>query len=286
MKIAVIGADGQLGTDLIKLDKTLIPLTISDLDITDLKMTQEVLEKYSPDAVINTAAYNRVDDAEDNPEVALRINTIGARNLAYCCLKANTSLVHISTDYVFSGEKNSPYFEEDDPNPKSVYGISKLAGEQMVEYLVPNHFTIRTAGLYGTAGCLGKGGSNFVENMIKFSKEKDQLNVVDDEIVSTTNSRDLSKKILELIPLKAYGLYHITNSGQCSWFEFANKIFEYLSINVNIKPIKTEELKSKAHRPKYSVLGHGHLKKLGIDDLQTWEKALKAYLIEKGHIKQ
>ena len=285
MKIVVIGADGQLGTDLRKNETTLIPLTISDIDITNYAQTLEVLSKIAPDTIINTAAYNKVDEAEDKPEDAIRVNTLGARNLAVSSAKLKAALVHISTDYVFSGTKTTPYVETDIPDPQTAYGISKLAGEQMVKYLNPKHFIIRTSGLYGTAGCMGKGGSNFVENIIKKAESGQQLNIVKDEIVSTTYTLDLARSILDILPFCSYGIYHITNDGQSSWYEFTAKIFEYLNMKANIKAISAKELTLKAKRPQFSVLRNAHLLTLGGKNIRNWQDALKAYLIEKGHIK-
>ena len=286
MKIAIIGANGQLGSDLCKLiDKSdLIPLTIKDIDITNEVPCKELLLKLRPDIVINTAGYSRVDACESNDSDAYKVNAHGAKNLAIICKEIDAKLVHISTDYVFDGDKGSPYTESDTPNPKTAYGISKLAGELFIRYLAPKYFIIRSSGLFGTAGCMDKGGGNFVDNMIKKAKAGDEIRVVSDEIISPTYTFDLAKAIINLIKTDNYGIYHITNHGQCSWWEYTSKIFELLGMDVKIGKILSAELRAKAHRPKYSVLDNNNLKAIGLDNMPSWKEALKAYLIEKGHI--
>jgi len=281
MKIAIIGADGQLGADLCRVipKEEQIPLTIKDIDITSKGQAQDVIKKYSPEVVINTAAYHHVDNCEDNEQPAFAVNAIGVKYLAQACKEIDAALVHISTDYVFDGEKNSPYLETDTPNPQSVYGISKLAGELCVKYILDKYFIIRSSGLYGAAGCMGKGGGNFVENMIKRAAAQSELKVVTDEVLAPTYTLDLANKINQLIRTKHYGLYHIVNHGECSWHEFTCKIFELLNQKVVIRKTTTAEFKSRAKRPKYSVLNNGNLQQLGMDDLRTWQEALKAYLI-------
>jgi len=274
-----------LGCDLLKLDPSLAPLTIKDLNVTREDEAEKVLKKLKPQVIINTSAFHRVDDCEDDPTPAFAVNTYGARNLALIAKKLGATLLHISTDYVFSGDKKLPYSETDPADPQSVYGISKLAGEKMIEYLLPEHFIVRSSGLYGTAGCLEKGKTNFVESMIGRADKGQPLKVVDDEVLSPTYTLDLAQKVLEIIPRKSYGLYHITNAGQCSWYQFTKKIFDLLKMKVDLSPTTGDQFKSKAKRPKYSVLKHDHLKRLGLDDLRPWEAALEAYLKEKGHLK-
>jgi len=191
-------------------------------------------------------------------------------------------LVHISTNYVFDGQKREPYTEDDPPNPLSVYGASKLTGEYFARNICPKHFVIRTSGLYGVAGSRAKGG-NFVETMIRLAKERKPIRVVTDQVLTPTYTRDLAEKIKELLQTEAYGLYHITNSGQCSWYEFAAKIFELLGGKPDFGPTTSAEFGAKAKRPAYSVLAHERLKQLGLDDLRLWPEALEAYLEEKGY---
>ena len=285
-KVLIIGADGQLGTDLKKIvdKKEAIPLTIKDIDIADKEQTRRIIFKYSPQFIINTAAYHNVDACEDNDEIALRVNAIGAKYLAVAARETGAILVHISTDYVFAGDKGTPYVEDDIPDPKSAYGISKLAGEYYVRYIHDKHFIIRTSGLYGVAGCLGKGGTNFVENMMKLAKTKNELKVVSDQIVSPTYTLDLARKINELVRTGKFGIYHITNNGECSWYEFAKKIFELTGTKIKLLKTTSKEFQAKAWRPAYSVLKNKKLEDMGMDDMPSWEDALKSYLKEKGRV--
>lgn len=284
MKILLIGADGQLGTDIEKvIDKQeLIPLTISDINVTNKENVSAIISKYKPDVVINTSAFTNVDDCEDHDEEAFAVNALGVKNLCVACKEADSALVHISTDYVFDGNKGKPYTESDIPNPGTVYGISKLAGEEYVRSMLKKYFLIRTCGLYGVAGCMGKGGGNFIESMLKLAKQKPVIRVVGDQVVSPTYTLDLARKINQLIRTEHYGLYHIANKGSCSWYEFAKKIFELTGTKVKLESATTDEFKSKARRPSFSALDNSNLRKLGLDDLRTWDKALEAYLAEKN----
>jgi dTDP-4-dehydrorhamnose reductase len=287
MRAVVIGANGQLGTDLVKILSgwDMMGLTHSDLDIRDLAQARAVLSQLKPDAVINTAAFNRVDDCEDDPDKAFSANAYGARNLARVCADSDCALMHISTDYVFGGEQVSPYTEDDAPNPLSVYGASKLAGEYFVRNICPKHFIVRTSGLYGLAGSSGKGG-NFVETMIRLAGPGKPLRVVEDQVLTPTYTKDLAQRLKALLQTQAYGLYHITNRGQCSWYEFAARIFLFLGLKPDFGPTTTKAFGAKAQRPAYSVLAQAKLKQLGIGDLPLWEDALKRYLIEKGHLRK
>jgi dTDP-4-dehydrorhamnose reductase len=282
----IIGADGQLGTDLCLIIPRAeqVPLTIKELDITDRGQVNSVLAKHRPAVVINTAAYHRVDDCEDHETPAFAVNAIGVKYLAAACRAIDAALVHLSTDYVFDGQKKTPYEETDRTDPLSVYGISKAAGESCVKSSLEKYFIVRSCGLYGTAGCLGKGGGNFAENMIKRAAAQPELNVVTDEIVSPTYTLDLAAKIYQLIITGRFGLYHIVNHGECSWYEFTAKIFELLGKNVKINKVLSSEYKTKARRPHYSALKNARLRALGLDDMRPWPEALKAYLIASGHL--
>lgn len=284
MKILLIGADGQLGTDIQKIvpSKELVPLTIADIDITDNAQVERVISKYKPDAIINTAAFHRVDDCEEQDEMALKVNGLGVKNLCLVCQKSKIVLCHISTDYVFDGSKRTPYVETDIPKPGTAYGISKLVGEYYIQYLLKNYLIIRSSGLFGVAGCQATNRRNFIEMMLYLAKDKGVVRVVDDQIVSPTYTMDLARKIYQLLQLKKTGLFHITNNGQCSWYDFAEKIFSLTKTKVKLERTTTSEFKSKANRPAYSVLDNCHLRQLGLDDLQTWDQALKAYFLEKG----
>lgn len=283
MKIAVIGATGQLGSDLVKVFDEAIPLTHVEIEIKDLLSCLKTLEKYKPDVVINCASYVRVDDAEDYAEEVFAVNSVGAKNVAITCKKINAVNVYISTDYVFDGSKNIPYTEEDRPNPINTYGISKLAGEFYTQ-LVEKHYIIRVSSLFGATGASGKGG-NFVETMITKAKNKEKIMVVDDMVMSPTYTRDAAEMIKKILIKKMpFGIYHAANKGQCSWYQFAKTIFNTLGIEVSLSPTKTNILQSKARRPMYSPLVSVNLKKYGLE-MESWEAALKNYLIEKGYLR-
>jgi dTDP-4-dehydrorhamnose reductase len=287
MKIILIGSNGQLGSDLcIALkDRELVPLTDKDIDITDIDSVLAACKRHKPDVIINTAAYVLVDDCEDNVDMAFHVNALGARNVAVAAQQLGSVMVHLSTDYVFGGDedRHTPYTEFDNPVPLSTYGKSKLAGERFVEHLCPRYFIVRTSALFGRAGSCGKGG-NFIETIIRLAKQKDKLNVVCDQVFSPTYAKDLAHKIGELIDTRYYGIFHVTNSGTCSWFEFSREILKLAGSKTSVIPIKASEYPQRARRPSYSVLNNYHLRLLGMDDMRDWKKALKDYLVEKGHI--
>jgi dTDP-4-dehydrorhamnose reductase len=186
--------------------------------------------------------------------------------------------MHFSTDFVFGGEKGSPYTEEDCPGPRSIYAISKLGGEKVVQYMLEKYYLVRLSGLYGHAGCTGKGNVNFVETMLKLAKREKPVRVVDDQVLTPTTTRDTARKLYELIQTEKYGLYHMTNTGGCSWYEFACEIFRLAGKSVDVEPITSQELGAKAIRPAYSVLDNSNLRSLGIADMRHWKEALKDYL--------
>ncbi|HXH07154.1 MAG TPA: dTDP-4-dehydrorhamnose reductase [Vicinamibacterales bacterium] len=285
MRIVVIGASGQLGTDLMRSlgREEAIPLTHRDLDVCDHTAARAALERSKPTVVINTAAYHRVDECEENVERSFRVNAYAVRALAEICRELDAVLVHLSTDYVFGGERRLPYGEEDRPMPLNVYGVSKLAGEHLLQAAWHRHFIVRSSGLYGTAGASGKGG-NFVETMLRLAREGKPIRVVDDQVLTPTFTKDLARKIRELISTEAYGLYHVTNEGECSWYEFARTIFELLGLTPDLAPTTTAAFGARARRPSYSVLRHGRLRALGLDDLRPWRDALQEYLREKGYL--
>ena len=284
MKIVIIGSTGQLGTDLMKIlqnEHEVIGLTHRDIEVSDYESCL-ILKKYKPEIIINTAAFHKTDQCEEEPLKAFSVNAIGAKNVATISKEIDTITVYISTDYVFNGSKAEPYTEEDTPNPINTYGISKLAGELYTKQN-PKHYIIRVASLFGKAGSSGKGG-NFVETMIKKALNKEVIYVVDDIWMSPTYTKDAAliiKKILENnLP---YGIYHATNKGYCTWFQFAQEIFKLTVLTPIIKPIKTDQLQIKAKRPRFSPLESIKLPKFGIQ-IRRWEEALREYLIEKGYL--
>ena len=298
MKVIVTGAGGQLGTDLCKIlrDFEVIPLTHRDIEIGDMNSVKRVFNEYKPDTIINTAAYVRVDDCEREQDKAFLINALGARNIAVVAQEFGAKLVHISTDYVFGGvwetlvvshtpggDQPHPYTEFDTPAPINVYGRSKLAGEDFIHHLCLKHFIVRTSGLFGITGASGKGG-NFVETMLKLAKEREELKVVNDQVFSPTYTKDLAQKIAQLITTEYYGIFHITNKGACSWYEFAREILKQADLKTQVIPVTSAQYPQKAKRPRFSVLDNYQLRLLGMDDMRTWQEALRDYMISKGHI--
>jgi len=288
VKVLITGADGQLGTDLCRVlaHCDLVKLTIADGDISDAGFVSKQLHVSTPDVVINTAAYVRVDDCEDNQELCFRVNALGAKNVAVAAEEAGARLVHISSDYVFGGEsqpRNVPYSESDKPAPCNAYGRSKLAGEEYVGSLCSRNIIVRSSGLFGTAGALGKGG-NFVETMIRLAGEKPELRVVNDQFLSPTYTRGLALKIAQLMETEFCGIMHVTNSGVCSWYDFAVEIIRQAGLNTPVVPITSDQFPQKAKRPRYSVLGNEQLRLLGMDDMPSWQEALGDYLKQRGHI--
>ncbi len=285
MKIVLIGADGQLGSDLLKTltEDEVIPLYYPKFDVTEPEAARSILLDLSPEVVINTAAYHRVDECEDHPKESFQVNAIGARDLALVCRELDVPLVHFSTDYVFDGVKRSPYLEDDPPNPLNVYAVSKLAGEFFVRQVAGKYFLIRTCGLYGVAGSKEK-GTNFVEKIIELDKRKTPLRIVDDQWVTPTSTEELAGRISELIRSRSYGLYHLSNEGECTWYDFAREVFSLLGQKARLIPVDSFTFGAKARRPLYSVLENKRAKEIGLRDFSPWDQALRNYLLKKGHI--
>ena len=284
MRIAVIGSTGQLGTDLVKtleLEHEVFGLTHKKIEVTEIDSCM-ILKEYQPDAIINTAAFHKTDQCEDEPLKTFSVNALGARNVALISKEIGATTVFISTDYIFDGTKKEPYTETDIPFPANTYGISKLAGEYFTR-LNPKHYIIRIASVFGKAGASGKGG-NFVETMINKAKNNEPITVIDDMWMSPTYTKDASLTIKQILEKQLlYGIYHCPNKGYCSWHQFAEQIFKQTSLTPNLKPIKTNQLTVKAKRPLFSALNSTKLPSYGII-VPTWKEALHEYLIEKGHI--
>lgn len=284
MRIAVLGAAGQLGRDLCPLlDGEVFPLPRAEADLTIPESLATSFASLKPDLVINCGAYNLVDRAENDPEAAFGINAWGVRNLAQICARRDCALLQVSTDYVFGLETNRarPYAEEEAPGPVNVYGLSKLAGEYFVRALVPRHWVVRTCGLYGRHGVGGKGG-NFVETMLRLAREGKSLRVVADQHLAPTATADLAHALAELVQTEAFGLYHLTNSGECTWFEFARRIFNLAGLKADLQPTTSQEYGAPARRPAYSVLENRAWARLGRPILRSWEEALADYLRKTG----
>lgn len=274
MRILITGGDGMLGTDLREVLKSedLIVTNHESLDITDRNQVMEKIKEYKPEIVINCAAMTDVDGCETKKDLAYKLNAEGPENLALACREIDATLAHISTDYVFKGNNNRPLIEDDELGPISIYGKSKLKGEENVENILDKYFIIRTAWLYG------KNGPNFIEKMLELAKTHDTLTVVNDQKGSPTFTKDLSKGIYELIKSNKYGTYHLTNSGSTTWYEFAKLIFEKKEIDINVIPVTSEEFAAPAPRPHYSVLSHDKWKNNGFEELRNYEDALDEYL--------
>lgn len=283
MRYAVIGSAGQLGRDLVpRLHGEVIPLTREQADLTRPDLLTATLTDLRPDVVINCAAYNFVDKAETEPDAAFAVNAWGIRSLARVCRDLGCLLVHYSTDYVFGlGQGATPLRETDAPGPVSVYGLSKLAGEYLVRQIAPRHLVLRTCGLYGVWGSGGKGG-NFVETMLRVAGQGKPLRVVADQRCTPTYTADLAAATVALLGRGCEGLFHVTNSGSCSWHEFAAAIFKMARVQADLTPITSKEFNAPAGRPGYSVLAAKGLTAAGIGALRPWRQALKAYLEERG----
>jgi dTDP-4-dehydrorhamnose reductase len=284
MRIAIIGSNGQLGTDLVKVlakENELVKLTHREIEVSDYSSCLS-LKQHAPDVVINTAAFHKTDACEDDPLRAFTINSMGPRNLSLVCREMGATVVFISTDYVFSGSKNVPYVEGDCPDPLNAYGVSKLAGELFTRQW-PRHYVCRVASLFGSAGASGKGG-NFVETMMTKARKGEPISVIDDIVMSPTYTMHAAELISSIISNKLpYGIYHATNSGCCTWFEFTKEIFSLLNMKVSVSPIKSSQYPTKAKRPPFSALSSEALAKLGAP-VHSWQEGLSDYLKEKGYL--
>lgn len=280
MVVLVTGVNGQLGQALQKASQAVsgIRFVFTDsktLDITNPENCQAIFEEFQPNFCINCAAYTAVDKAESEADLANQINVVGVKNLAESCKECQTTLIHLSTDFVFDGEKNVPYTETDLPNPKNVYGQTKLQAEQAIQALLERYYIIRTSWVYSEFG------SNFYKTMLRLASERESLNVVNDQIGTPTNANCLAKVIIDIIqhPTSSiqpvYGIYHFSNEGVCSWYDFAKKIFELHNIPITLNRIPTSSYPTAAIRPKYSVLDKTKIKAIFGIQIKSWEEALK-----------
>jgi len=258
-----------------------VPLTHADIEVEDYESVREALGKHRPDCVINTAAFHDVIACEAQPERAFAVNAVGAWNVARVCAELGATLVHLSTDYVFDGGKGRPYVEDDLPRPSNVYGVSKLAGEHLIRYTLAQHFVVRTSGLYGAHPCRAKKGENFVGFMLRLARERGEVRVVTDEVLTPTYTLDLARQVALLAQTEYHGLYHATSGGECSWYEFARAIFDLTGTPVSLQPTTAGEFPRPVKRPAYSVLENRALQELGLDRMRPWREALEAYLKER-----
>ncbi|QLY79144.1 dTDP-4-dehydrorhamnose reductase [Clostridium intestinale] len=291
MKVLITGAKGQLGKQITNILRNgqseigklpaeyenveIIGVDVDVLDITDINAVRSYLTDVKPEIIINCAAYTNVDACESNEDLAFKINALGPRNLAIISNEVNAKVVHVSTDYVFSGEGTVPFKEYDETIPVSVYGKTKLAGEKFVREIADKYYIIRTAWLYGYEG------SNFVYTIIKAGKEKGYLTVVDDQRGNPTNAEDLSHHMLKVAVTEEYGTYHCTGTGECSWYDFASKIIEFSNIECKVDPVTSNDYVRAAKRPSYSSLDNMMLRVTVGDEMRNWEDALKVFLKNK-----
>ncbi|MCU6791778.1 dTDP-4-dehydrorhamnose reductase [Paenibacillus sp. WQ 127069] len=282
MRVFVTGAKGQLGNDVVKCLKEkgieFCGVGIEELDLTDLENAAKYIRNYLPDVVVHCAAYTNVDKAESEIERCRVLNVEATATIAKVCKEIAAKLVYISTDYVFSGEDVMPYEIDSEVGPLSVYGQTKLDGEKEVLQVVEKHFIIRTSWAYGV------NGENFVNSMLRISKERKIINVVSDQVGSPTFTEDLAILIVEMLQTEKYGIYHATNEGYCSWAEFAVEIFSQVGGETEINFIKSEEYITKAVRPKNSRLSTTILELKGFNRLPKWKDALRRYLLKIGAI--
>jgi len=280
MKILITGVKGMLGSDLMKVlsrNYQAVGIDIEDGDITKKDEIIKVISDANPSIVVHTAAYTDVDGCEGDPDLAYKVNVIGTQNICLACQKVGAALMYLSTDFVFDGNKKTPYIEFDQPNPINIYGKSKLAGEQYVQSLLHKFFIVRTAWLFG------KKGKNFVKTILKLAKRKKELKIVNDQIGSPTYTLDLIQQLIPLLNTDSYGIYHIANKGRCSWYEFAQEILKCGKIKgVEIQPIFSYQLNRPAKRPAFSVLRNYCLELTVGDTMRSWEGALKRYMGSKA----
>ncbi len=282
MRILLIGAKGQLAQDLARVlaGEYLVTVSHEQLEISDGTAVQALAAQVRPDCIINTAAFHDVDACEDQAREAFSVNGGGVAHLARAAQRAGAVLVHFSTDYVFDGAKRSPYVESDVPRPLSVYAMSRVAGEWAVQNYCEKYFLVRPCGLYGAGGRTSKRG-NFVETLLRLAAAGKPIRVVTDHIVTPTSTRELAERFLPLLRSGAYGLYHMTNAGECSWYEFAQEVFRQMGIACEITPTTGAEFGEKARRPPYSVLDNAALRAAGFPDFRPWQEALADYLRER-----
>ncbi len=285
MVVLVTGASGQLGQAIQFIAKNhseikFVFCSSSDLDISNKENCQTVFQNTKPDFCINAAAYTAVDKAESERNKAELINVLGSKNIAEVCNNFDVKLIHISTDFVFDGSNDKPYTETQITNPKGVYGQTKLDGEKAIQQVFSKYYIIRTSWVYSQFG------NNFMKTMLRLASERTALSVVNDQIGTPTNAVDLAEVLVQII-LSAnqqptndnYGIYNFSNEGECSWYDFAKKIFEINNVSIDLSAIPTEQFLTPAQRPKYSVLDKSKIKTTFGITIKTWEESLKSIKI-------
>lgn len=276
MKILVTGVKGQLGYDVVREGESrgleMFGTDVDNMDIMDAGQVKQVIEDYKPDAVIHCAAYTAVDAAEDNRELCRKINVDGTRNIAEVCKAMDIPMMYFSTDYIFNGQGENFWKEDDEKQPLNVYGQTKYEGELVVQELIQKYFILRISWVFGV------NGNNFIKTMLRLGKERGAVGVVSDQIGSPTYTYDLAKLVIDMIQTDKYGAYHVTNDGLCSWYEFACEIFRQAGLDVKVTPLTTAEYPAKAARPFNSRMSKDKLVNAGFEMLPEWQDALKRYL--------
>ncbi len=288
-RMALLGSNGQLGSDIRRAAQgysniDLLPLTRTEVDAesNDLMKALEICRGF--DVIVNCISYHKTDECEDYPEKTFQVNALFVLKLAQFCSQHDTTLIQISSDYVFDGDRSQPYRENDPVNPLNIYGMSKAAGEFFVRQYVPRHFILRLSSLFGVAGASGKGG-NFIETMLRLARADRSIKVIDDQYMSPTYAADVARVILKLVDndVTDYGIYHCNNSGACSWYELAETIFDLCDLDPDLSRIKYDQYRTKAVRPRYSVMDNNRISRLV--KIRGWQEALKDYLRVKGYFK-
>lgn len=278
MKVLVTGVKGQLGYDVVnELEKRgleAVGVDIQEMDITDADSVSQVIGETAPDAVIHCAAYTAVDAAEDNVEICRKVNADGTRNIAHMCKKLDIPMIYISTDYVFDGQGERPWQPDDERAPLNVYGQTKYEGELAVQELLEKYFIVRIAWVFGV------NGKNFIKTMLNLGKTRDHLTVVNDQFGSPTYTYDLARLLVDMIQTDKYGIYHATNEGICTWYEFACEIFRQAGLTVDVAPVTADQYPAKAKRPSNSRMSKDKLEEMGFERLPSWQDALSRYLKE------
>ncbi|MGL5314734.1 MAG: dTDP-4-dehydrorhamnose reductase [Peptostreptococcaceae bacterium] len=287
MNILVTGINGQLGYDVVKELKKRghnpIGVDRNQMDLTSSKQIKFCIDKYRPDGIIHCAAYTAVDAAEDNKELCREVNSLATKEIAQCAKSLDIPMIYISTDYVFDGNKGiengnldkqnyEEYNEEDATNPQNIYGTTKLEGEEYVKQILDKYYIVRISWVFGL------NGNNFIKSMLKLSKDREELSIVNDQVGSPTFTKDLAPLLADMIETNKYGIYHATNDGFCTWYEFAKEIFNLSNIDIIVNPISTSEYPTKARRPFNSKMSKEKLVKNGFKQLRHWKEAVKDYI--------
>lgn len=276
MKVLVTGVNGQLGYDVVKELKQrghqVVGVDRKEMDLTSTEQIKECIENVNPEAIIHCAAYTAVDKAEDEEELCRRVNAIATKEIAEHAKVLDIPMIYISTDYVFDGTKDGEYTEEDVPNPINVYGKTKYEGEIYIQELLDKYYIVRISWVFG------ENGNNFIDTMLRLSKDRDKLNVINDQIGSPTYTKDLAPLLVDMIETDKYGVYHATNEGYCTWYEFAKEIFKVANIDIQVNPITTSEYPTKATRPINSKMDKKKIAMNDLKELRGWKQALKEYI--------